>query len=118
VQEADEGCDVGTCRRYAPPPPENNTTPGIGCDGSFNHRKPSPSLFLLLGLRCCALVLPISTMVVIVDMDDTHAPHASSKPVHHSLSAAIPVARVSEEAARQRPNPNVNGFSAALSCYP
>jgi hypothetical protein len=61
-------------------------------------------------------------MVVLVDLDEdtppAHAPHVSGKPLHHSLSAAVPAERVSEEAAQQRPNPNVNGFSAALSCYP
>jgi hypothetical protein len=60
-------------------------------------------------------------MVVIVDLDEdtppAHAPHAFRKPVHHSISDAI-AAEISEEAAQQRPNPNVNGFSAALSCYP
>ena len=54
-------------------------------------------------------------MVVIVDLDAATPP---GKPLHHSLSAATPTARGSEEAAQQRPNPNVNGFSAALSCYP
>ncbi|KAF2682996.1 hypothetical protein K458DRAFT_488211 [Lentithecium fluviatile CBS 122367] len=56
-------------------------------------------------------------MVVIVDLDgDTQ--RASGKPLHHSLAAAMPAESVSEETAQRRPNPNINGFSAALSCYP
>ncbi|KAH7130502.1 hypothetical protein B0J11DRAFT_523276 [Dendryphion nanum] len=84
-------------------------------------------------------------MVVIVDLDDEpsagRVPHTSHghdrrhddydhnhnhtssfpsvKPLHHSLVA---LDRISPEqdTARQdaRPNPNINGFSAALSCYP
>lgn len=68
-------------------------------------------------------------MVVLVDLDDDapslHAPHASgllnTKPLHHSLgfTAAEGEQSVHEaEILDERPNPNINGFSAALSCYP
>jgi hypothetical protein len=55
-------------------------------------------------------------MVVIADLDDDTPP--SGKPLHYSLSAVLATERISEEAAQRRPNPNMNGFSAALSCYP
>jgi hypothetical protein len=71
-------------------------------------------------------------MAVIVDLDDdasadaTHPASASGlplrivKPVHHSLAG---VAEGLErdgatDSGSGRPNPNINGFSAALSCYP
>ena len=66
-------------------------------------------------------------MVVLVDLEDDAlsaylAPHPSTrslpdvKPLLHDLLAAPE----GEDArtADTRPNPNVNGFSAALSCYP
>lgn len=61
-------------------------------------------------------------MVVIVDLDDEPAAvHVSKalgllavKPLHHSLT--VMAGDSAQEDAR--PNPNVNGFSAALSCYP
>ncbi|KAF1936766.1 hypothetical protein EJ02DRAFT_506368 [Clathrospora elynae] len=56
-------------------------------------------------------------MVVLVDLDDDAL---SVKPLHHSLAPptaeSAGVQRV--PAADERPNPNMNGFSAALSCYP
>lgn len=71
-------------------------------------------------------------MVVLVDLDDDDAPslHAPRvpgfirdvKPVHHAFAPRVATDRnghhtmVADE--RDRPNPNVNGFSAALSCYP
>jgi hypothetical protein len=65
-------------------------------------------------------------MVVLVDLEDDApsplVPRApgllqSVKPVHHSLA---PPAESDNGgvAADERPNPNLNGFSAALSCYP
>jgi hypothetical protein len=83
----------------------------------------------LVWRQCCVVLLPLPTMVVLVDLEDDApsalAPRApgmllqSGKPVHHSL------ARPAESgdgdgvaAADERPNPNLNGFSAALSCYP
>jgi hypothetical protein len=65
-------------------------------------------------------------MVVLVDLEDDapspHVPHApgflqSMKPVHHSLAPPAESGD-SVSAADARPNPNLNGFSAALSCYP
>lgn len=63
-------------------------------------------------------------MAVVFDLDlddDAPSPHASHapdlpfvKPLHHSLTLPTPAA--AEDSSR--PNPNVNGFSAALSCYP
>ena len=81
-------------------------------------------------LQCCTLRLPLlPTMVVIVDLDDDapslHAPHASggflnnANPLHHSLASTT--AKDEEQRVQgveERPNPNINGFSAALSCYP
>ncbi|KAF2846553.1 hypothetical protein T440DRAFT_492650 [Plenodomus tracheiphilus IPT5] len=66
-------------------------------------------------------------MVVLFDLDDVdapspQAPHAPGlphvKPLHHSLSSMEAATRQSVKDADERPNPNVNGFSAALSCYP
>ena len=66
-------------------------------------------------------------MVVIVDLeDDTPASHASNassfpdaKPLHHhSLTAAASGGELEAGGKDSRSNPNVNGFSAALSCYP
>ncbi|KAJ9661982.1 hypothetical protein H2201_006271 [Coniosporium apollinis] len=60
-------------------------------------------------------------MVVIVDLDDeVHDPHsdtngfASLTQLRHSLGNAIS----SDDEDDARPNPNINGFSAILSCYP
>lgn len=63
-------------------------------------------------------------MVVLVDLEDEAlpaylAPHTSTPnipDVLHDLLAST----VDEHAktADERPNPNINGFSAALSCYP
>lgn len=65
-------------------------------------------------------MLQLSAMVVIIDLDDepppAHGGHVSGKPAHHSVGAAVVC--TSKEAAQPRENPNVNGFSAALSCYP
>ncbi|KAF2260034.1 hypothetical protein CC78DRAFT_620537 [Lojkania enalia] len=65
-------------------------------------------------------------MVVIVDLDDdassNPALNASSflnvKPLHHSLAAAGYDDGRHRGEEVNRPNPNINGFSAALSCYP
>ncbi|KAF2119494.1 hypothetical protein BDV96DRAFT_346951 [Lophiotrema nucula] len=65
-------------------------------------------------------------MVVIVDLDDdassTLPSHASSfpnvKPLHHSLTGAVGANDRKPGDEASRPNPNINGFSAALSCYP
>jgi hypothetical protein len=64
-------------------------------------------------------------MVVLVDLDDEppspHVPRAPGfvKPVHQSL---VPIVVENDDASapgtEERPNPNLNGFSAALSCYP
>ncbi|KAF1836547.1 hypothetical protein BDW02DRAFT_587354 [Decorospora gaudefroyi] len=73
-------------------------------------------------------------MVVLVDLEDDETPsspfehHAhtaglvSTKPLHHSLAPppaenVVNLAKVAG-AVDERPNPNINGFSAALSCYP
>jgi len=79
----------------------------------------------LVWLRCCTLVLRLPTMVVLVDLDDDEPtslenPHPSSgrfnvKPLYHSLDAPT---EGSVTAGYERPNPNINGFSQALSCYP
>ncbi|KAF1950583.1 hypothetical protein CC80DRAFT_496666 [Byssothecium circinans] len=61
-------------------------------------------------------------MVVLVDLDDdtppARAPRATGKPLHHSLAGAEVTNSETTATADARPNPNVNGFSAALSCYP
>tara|TARA_R110002003_G_scaffold117_11_gene10397 strand:+ start:6049 stop:6249 length:201 start_codon:yes stop_codon:yes gene_type:complete len=66
-------------------------------------------------------------MVVIVDLDDDplshHAPRAPAfirdvKPVYRSLAPAAADGAASASGTDERPNPNINGFSAALSCYP
>jgi len=60
-------------------------------------------------------------MVVIVDLSaDISDPHAGpqwrfQKPIHSSIELPKPVA---EDVQDDRPNLNLNGFSAALSCYP
>ncbi|KAH3955548.1 hypothetical protein HBI56_017280 [Parastagonospora nodorum] len=66
-------------------------------------------------------------MVVLVDLDDEppspRAPRAPGfirdmKPLHHSLAPTAAETDDSAPGPNERPNPNVNGFSAALSCYP
>lgn len=66
-------------------------------------------------------------MVVLVDLEDDEAPslqspHASGlmnvKPLHHSLQDSATESEQRVSVADERPNPNKNGFSAALSCYP
>jgi hypothetical protein len=71
-------------------------------------------------------------MVVLLDLEDDAlpaylAPHTSTpnfnipdvKPLLHSLLAASNNKEDGDaKAADGRPNPNINGFSAALSCYP
>lgn len=67
-------------------------------------------------------------MVVLVDLedDDPHSfenhPHTAGwvnvKPLHHSLAQSVAEDEQSASAVHDRPNPNINGFSAALSCYP
>lgn len=67
-------------------------------------------------------------MVVILDLEDdddapsplaSHAPGLLNvKPLHHSLASSTAENGQDVKAAEERPNPNVNGFSAALSCYP
>jgi hypothetical protein len=66
-------------------------------------------------------------MVVLVDLDDEapspQAPRAPGfirdmKPVYHSFAPAATEDDDSARAPDERPNPNINGFSAALSCYP
>jgi hypothetical protein len=64
-------------------------------------------------------------MVVLVDLEDDElpsleTPHPSSGrfnvlPRHRSLDAPV---QDNLTVATERPNPNINGFSAALSCYP
>jgi hypothetical protein len=76
------------------------------------------SVFIrLVWLRCCTLLRQL-TMVVLVDLDDDEPPHENIllnvKPLHHSLTEEVQSVPVVDE----RPNPNINGFSAALSCYP
>ena len=66
-------------------------------------------------------------MVVLVDLEDDAlpaylAPHTSTlsipdvKPLLHNLLASTKEEHA--KTAGERPNPNINGFSAALSCYP
>jgi hypothetical protein len=66
-------------------------------------------------------------MVVLFDLDDEEAPspHVShapglvdGKPLHHSLAATAAENGQSVQTREERANPNINGFSAALSCYP
>ncbi|KAF2704730.1 hypothetical protein K504DRAFT_460991 [Pleomassaria siparia CBS 279.74] len=66
-------------------------------------------------------------MAVIVDLDDEtpvdqSSTNASSfpsvKPLHHSLVASASGSERKTALEAVRPNPNINGFSAALSCYP
>jgi hypothetical protein len=60
-------------------------------------------------------------MVVLVDLDDDepsyedHSGLLKAKPLHHSLAEDVQSVPVVGD---ERPNPNINGFSAALSCYP
>jgi hypothetical protein len=76
----------------------------------------------LVWLRCCTLLRQLPTMVVLVDLDDDEPPsyetHTTGlmnvKPLHHCLAEDVQSVLVVDE----RPNPNINGFSAALSCYP
>lgn len=75
-------------------------------------------------------MLQLSAMVLLVDLDDepasppSHAARAAElmrnvKPVHHSLAPTVAESEGSASvAAEERANPNINGFSAALSCYP
>lgn len=68
-----------------------------------------------------------SAMVVLVDLSDSisdpHAdpesafPHPFQRPVHSSL-AELQLASAEFVRDDGRPNLNLNGFSAALSCYP
>jgi hypothetical protein len=95
-----------------------------------SHPSIEHTIFLyqaLIELRCCRLVLQPSTMVVLVDLDDeAPSPQAARapgfirdmKPVHHSFAPAVTEDDDSARAPDERPNPNINGFSAALSCYP
>lgn len=66
-------------------------------------------------------------MVVLVDLEDDAlpaylAPHTSTasipdvKPLLHGLLASAGAQHA--KTADERPNPNINAFSAALSCYP
>lgn len=66
-------------------------------------------------------------MVVVVDLEDDTlpaylAPHVSTpsipdvKPSVYDLLASTVDSHT--KTADERPNPNINGFSAALSCYP
>jgi hypothetical protein len=66
-------------------------------------------------------------MVVLVDLEDDAlpayiAPHTSThsipdvKPSLHDVLASTEARHA--KTADERPNPNINGFSAALSCYP
>lgn len=66
-------------------------------------------------------------MVVLVDLEDDAlpaylAPHTSTpsipdvKPLLHELLVSTEGKHA--KTADERPNPNINGFSAALSCYP
>lgn len=66
-------------------------------------------------------------MVVLVDLEDDEplslqVPHASGllnvRPLHHSLNGTTVESEQRVSMADERPNPNKNGFSAALSCYP
>jgi hypothetical protein len=72
----------------------------------------------LARLRCCTLLRQLPTMVVLVDLDDDEPPREKNllnvKPLHHSVTEEVKSVPVVDE----RPNPNINGFSAALSCYP
>lgn len=67
-------------------------------------------------------------MVVLVDLDDESAsPHVPRAPgfirdvksvVYRSLAPTAVEDGDSALGSDERPNPNINGFSAALSCYP
>lgn len=57
-------------------------------------------------------------MVVLVDLDD--ADDAQAHLVHRfaPTSTPSPAHAGGVKGDDKRPNPNINGFSAALSCYP
>ena len=65
-------------------------------------------------------------MVVLLDLDDTDAcnPHEDPfrlagypNPIGSKVTKPAAVAKA-DRTIEQRPNPNINGFSAALGCYP
>jgi hypothetical protein len=117
------GRDDGTYSR-AKSPTFSTVVPEVVIVSFTTQRRTYFFSLLLQWLRCCANFLICLSMVVIVDLDDEppspHVPHAPSfhhvKPVHHSLAPAESEDSVRE--AEERPNPNISGFSAALSCYP
>ncbi len=64
-------------------------------------------------------------MVVMVDLDDeVHDPHSDTSfanlhQLRHSLTVGDATCGSSDDDdGDDRPNPNINGFSAILSCYP
>jgi hypothetical protein len=109
------------------PPRRNSARHGSGI-GPFTTSDTSFLKSSLYCFRCCAALLQLSIMVVLVDLDD-EAPSPNVlrapgfiddvKPVMRRSFA--PIATEDDDsalAADDRPNPNINGFSAALSCYP
>lgn len=63
---------------------------------------------------------PVATMVLIFDLDEeSHdTPHASFATLKHQLHGLHNESRREIDVAEERPNPNLNGFSAILCCYP
>jgi hypothetical protein len=114
-------------RRRQEPHRRNSARHGSG----IAHFVTSYTFFLILSLyclRCCAALLQLSIMVVLVDLDDEPAsPHVPRAPgficdvksvVYRSLAPTAAEDDDSASGLNERPNPNINGFSAALSCYP
>lgn len=72
----------------------------------------SPGFNAALRLSRCPLP---AVMVVLVQLDDDVLPAHSPRDEGRVTATA---ATSDGPPADERPNPNINGFSAALSCYP
>jgi hypothetical protein len=66
-------------------------------------------------------------MVFVLELDDNDSSLLSHRHLHDAIIASSPTASPDAENTRHisqdgdvedRPNPNLNGFSAALGCYP
>jgi hypothetical protein len=109
------------------PPRRNSARHGSGIAPSTTSYTFFPTLCLFC-LRCCVALLQLSIMVVLVDLDDeAPSPNVLRAPgfiddvkplMHRSFAPTATEDDDSALAVDDRPNPNINGFSAALSCYP